>query len=126
MSDILAYVAEIELALVSSPILSQYQVVRSWANTDDGYVRVRAVLANGDFLEATEYFVSRTGRVVTVDYRYQWMDSDKVVLRRRWDSTPDHPGLANFPHHIHIGSEDVVVPGKPLSLVELLQLLEHE
>jgi len=126
MNEIAAHLAEVELALVSSPVIRVYQVVRSWANTDDGYIRVRATLTNGDFLEATEYFVLRGEQIVTIDYRHQWMSGDKAVLRRRWDSTPDHPGLANFPHHVHVGNEETVFPSQPLSLIELLQLLEQE
>jgi hypothetical protein len=45
MSDVADYLAEVELALVSSPTVATYQVIRSWANTDDGYIRVRATLA---------------------------------------------------------------------------------
>ncbi len=125
-SDPAAYLSEIELALVSSLVLSDYQVVRTWANTDDGYIRLRATLTNGDFLEATEYFVVRGDQMLTMDYRYQWMDADKTTLRRRWDSTPDHPHLAGFPHHVHVGGEQIVLPSQPLRLIELLQFLERE
>jgi hypothetical protein len=91
MSDVADYLAEVELALVSSPTVATYQVIRSWANTDDGYIRVRATLANGDFLEAAEYFVLEEGQLVTVDYRHQWMDGDRKTLRRRWDRHPIIP-----------------------------------
>ena len=117
---------EIELALVSSPIISEFQIVRSWANTDDGYIRVRATLSNGDFLEAAEYFVLRGEHSVTVDYCQHWTDGDKRVLRRRWDNTPDHPELEGFPHHIHVGREETLVSGQPVSVSDLLRILEGE
>lgn len=126
VSDIPAYLSQIELALVGSPVIAEYYVVRSWANTDDGYLRLRATLANGDFLEAAEYFVLDRDQILTIDYHHQWMDGHKQVLRRRWDSAPDHPELDNFPHHIHLGSETRVIPGHPLSLIELLNILEDE
>lgn len=125
MSDIAAYPTEVELAMVSSPAIAEYHIVRSWANTDDGYIRLRATLTNGD-LEAAEYFVLERGQIVTIDYRYQWMGADKKTLRRRWDNTPHHPGLETFPHHIHLGDEATVVPGHPTSLIELLSVLEGE
>jgi len=124
--DPIAYLNEIILALIVSEIISDYTVIRRWANTDDGYIRIRASLINGDFLEASEYFVVEGGRMVTVDYRYQWMDGDRAVLRRRWDNTPHHPEVEGFPHHCHLGSETNVVPGKPLSLLQLLLLLKNE
>lgn len=61
--DATAYLADIELALIVSPIVASYQVVRSWNNTDDGYIRVRTTLTNGDFVESAEYFVIEQGRV---------------------------------------------------------------
>ncbi len=126
MSDIAAYLAEIEWALISSPVIVEYHVVHSWANTDDGYIRIRARLTNDDFLEAAEHFVLQEGQIVTTDYRHQWMSGDKSALRRRWDSTPDHPELANFPHHVHIGDERTVLPSRPMSLIDLLRMIENE
>lgn len=87
---------------------------------------MRVTLTNGDFLEATEYVVLQAGQIAPVDYRYQWMSGDKATLRRRWDSTPDHPGLEGFPYHVHIGGEKIVSPSEPLGLIALLQVLEQE
>jgi len=126
MDEIVSYLMEIEAALISSPAIIDFELVRSWANTDDGYIRVRATLSNGDFLEASEYFALQGDRLVTVDYRYQWMDAERAHLRRRWDSTPHHPELQDFPHHIHEGDEAIVIPGKPMSLLQLLAVLEDE
>ena len=125
-TDPAAYLAEIELALIASQSIAHYEVVRSWPNTDDGYIRVRATLANGDFLETTEYFVLEQDRVEIVDYRHQWMDRSRTILRRRWDCTPHHPEVEGFPYHVHVGSEDHVVPGQPLGVIDLLQLIEQE
>ena len=126
MPDISSYVANIELALVSSAIIAEYHIVRSWANTDDGYIRLRATLTNQDFLEAAEYFTLQEDRIVTVDYHFQWMDSERKTLRRRWDSTPHFPKLENFPHHIHTGADETVMPGSSISLIDLLQILEDK
>ncbi|MFH1636627.1 MAG: DUF6516 family protein [Chloroflexota bacterium] len=123
--DPVSYLIEAELALVSSSIVAEYQISRSWANTDDGYIRARVTLTNGDFLEASEYFVLQGGRIGTADYHHQWMDSNKQTLRRRWDSTPHYPKLQDFPHHIHLGAT-AVVPGRPISLVSILKVLESE
>ena len=121
-----AYLTEIELALVVNQSIVQYEVVRSWTNADDGYIRVRATLANGDFLETTEYFVMEQERVEIVDYRHQWMDASRTILRRRYDCTPHHPEVEGFPHHVHVGSEDHVVAGRKLGVIDLLQLLDQE
>jgi len=125
MDDPATYLAEIEMALVASPIVAEYRLVRSWANTDDGYIRVRATLSNGDFLEAAEYFIIQEGQIAVVDYRHQWMDATRTVLRRRWDNTPDHPELDSFPHR-HVGDESHVVPSEPVGLTQVLALIEAE
>jgi len=125
-SDVAAYLAEVELALVSTPLFHEYTITRMWLHTDEGYIRVRAALINGDFLEAAEYFVLSDNRVVTEDYRHQWMAGDKNTLYRRWDSTPDHPHLPDFPYHVHVGNEANVQPDRPRSLLEILEWLEGQ
>ena len=124
MPQIEAHLQQIGLALVSSPVVAAYEIVRQWANSDDGYIRVRMTLAKHDFLEAAVYVVLVNGEIVTEDYRYQWLSADKKTLRRRWDNTPHHPDTPSFPHHIHDGSEENIVEGEPLSLLTLLHLLE--
>jgi hypothetical protein len=123
MSDIAAYFEAIKLKLVTSRVVADYQIVRERTTTTDGYLRIRAILHNGDFLEAAEYFERTPEGIRTVDYRYQWMDSTKEELHRRWDSTPDHPELLNFPCHVHQGSEDNVIPSQTLSICQVLDII---
>ena len=52
--------------------------------SDRGYVRLRLVLINGDFLELSEYFALKAGSLSTLEYRYQWMDGSRVHLKKRW------------------------------------------
>ena len=124
MQQIEVYLRQIRLALISSPVVATYEIVRQWAHSDDGYFRVRMTLTNDDFLEATMYVTLVNGEISIDDYRYQWMSPDKKTLRRRWDNAPHHLRLASFPHHIHDGSEDNIVEGKLSSLPALLELLE--
>jgi len=124
MSGIDAYIAAVELAFISSPIVAEYRMLRVWANTDDGYVRVRATMSNGDFLEAAEYFALQGNRLTTIDYRYQWMNASQRELHCRWDCTPDHPELEGFPHHAHVGDELHVTPGRVMSMLDLLRVME--
>lgn len=79
------------------------------------YFRARISLANGDFLEVSEYFLAGPEGCATIEYRHQWMDS-----------TRHFPELANFPHHIHLASETNAVPGTVMSVIELIDLLEAE
>ena len=123
MSDIAAYLEAIRLKLITSRVVADYQIVKERTTATDGYLRIRAHLYNGDFLEAAEYFERTSEGVRTVDYRYQWMDLSKKELRCRWDSTPDHPELPNFPYHVHQGGEENVIPNQVLSICQVLDLI---
>ena len=123
MSDIAAYLEAIKLKLVTSRVVADYQIVKERTTATDGYLRIRATLHNGDFLEAAEYFERVPGGVRTVDYRYQWMSPMKKELHCRWDSTPDHPELSRFPYHVHQGSEENVVSSQALSICQVLDLV---
>lgn len=124
MNEIATYLDAVKLTLVTSPVVSEYQIIKERTTATDGYLRVRATLLNGDFLEMTEAFEQRGEGIETIDYRHQWMDPTKTQLRRRWDNTPHHPELPNFPHHIHLRSEDNVVAGQPMSICQVLDALE--
>jgi len=119
------YLRIVEAALIESPVVRSFSVIRRWVNADDGYIRVQATLVNGDFVEMAEYFVVETSRVLTVDYRHQWMDGDKKMLRRRWDNTPHYPNLPNFPYHVHVESESNVHPDRPRRILDILAELEQ-
>ena len=106
--------------LLSHPVVRSVEMMRYSVNRLDGYLRARCRLTNGDYLEvALHVNVSKQG-VAIDDYRYQWMDSDQKLLRRRWDNAPHFPGLSGFPHHCHIGGEDKVEPSLPMNLTHLL------
>ena len=54
------------------------------------------------------------------------MDQEQKKLRKRWDNAEHFPNLSRFPHHVHIGREDNVKPFKPLSIFDLLDIIEGE
>ena len=120
------YLAAIHLDLVESPIVVRYRVVRQRVTSQRGHLRVRIDLSNGDFLEAAEFFGLTPEGIQVLDYRHQWMNGERTVMRKRWDSTPHYPSLDNAPHHVHDGSEDRVLPGEPMSIQAVLVQIERE
>jgi hypothetical protein len=120
------YLAEIHLTLINNLIVAHYAIVRQRLTSQSGYLRVRIDLANGDFLEAAEFFHLTASGVEIGDYHHQWMDGTRTVLRKRWDSTPHFPSLENAPHHCHDGSEENVIPSRPLGIQEVLVAITHE
>jgi hypothetical protein len=110
-------------ALLNHPLLQSTELVKYNVNRLDGYLRVRTSLTNGDFLEIALHLALHNGSAVIDSYRYQWMDSTRTKLRRRWDDTPHFPQLPGFPHHCHVEQENQVESALPMDLQMLLDVI---
>lgn len=120
------YLDAIKLALATSELVTEAHILQERVLENTGFFRARLRLRNDDFLEISEYFNINRGTVQTVQYRYQWMDSNRRNLRKRWDNAPHHPELTNFPHHVHIGNDTQVEPGQLMGIIVFIEMLEHE
>lgn len=120
------YMAAVKEKLTGSPMISAIEISDERIFRNRGYFRARLTLINSDFLEIAESFTIQDNQIFTLDYRYQWMDPSKQVLRKRWDSVKHFPDLPNFPHHIHIGSEINVEPGQSRNILEFIDFLKSE
>ncbi len=116
------YLSDCRILLIMNPIIQSYEIVDAYADDRKGYLRIRAVLLNGDFLEIAEYFVLKDDKLFTEDYRFQWMDAEKSVLKYRWDNTPHFPELPDFPHHLHVG--DTVQGHHAMNISKVLDEIE--
>lgn len=102
--------------LLVDPQVASFRVVKERIAGSDGYLRGQITFTNSTRLEFAEYIRRNQHEVIEViTYSYHWADASGVCIQR-WDNTPHFPGLANFPHHIHIGSEEAPQPGKPVTL----------
>jgi hypothetical protein len=120
------YISEIKGKLSESSIVNSFTIVDERILFERGYFRARVILANGDFLEIAEAFISIDGRITTVSYRYQWMDANKQKLRKRWDNVKHFPNLPNFPDHVHVEDELNVQPGESRNILQILTVIERE
>ena len=120
------YLNEIKTQLATSLCVTSITIVAERITRDHGYFRARLTLVNGDFLEVSEYFIIRGSKSETLEYRYQWMDPSQERLIRRWDNSRHFPDLPNFPHHLHVGEENLVKPSQILSILGLIDLIELE
>ncbi len=126
MMEASQYLENIKSRLIASSAIAAFTIIEELDLGDRGYFRARVTLSNDDFLEIAEYFKITENVVTTTRYRYQWMNSDLAILRKRWDNVPHFPNLPNFPHHIHVESEENVILGDLLSIMGLLDILEQE
>jgi hypothetical protein len=114
-----------ERLFLLSPVVRSFQVREREERLQEGFIRVRAVLSNGDTLEAFEFVVASPNAVQTQTYRIHWQWADGQ-LKRRWDNAPHYPNISTFPHHVHVGPSDHVESSEDMNLAKALALVEAE
>ena len=119
------YLDEIEQMFLLSPVVLSLQVREREERLQEGFIRLRAVLANGDLLEAFEFVVTTSDSIQTVTYRIHWQQRDGQ-LKRRWDNAPHHSDVSTFPHHVHLGPAEHVEPSEPMTILQVLALVEED
>lgn len=115
------YIKDIIQDLAVSHAVSSFQVLRIEIGEDDGYIRIKYKLSNGDIFEFAEYVIIYKGQIRTETYSYHWQSADGK-LRKRWDNVLHHKNLDAFPNHLHL--PDKVVSSGPQSLKKVLADIE--
>ena len=121
-----AYLQGIDALLSASSLVRDVEIVRRTIRDTEFekvlHYRYRVLLANGDFIEMTERALEAQGRLEVTKYRHHWQDRHSRVLKR-WDNAPHYPAINTFPHHLHDGTEDYVVPHPAITGLEVLQYI---
>lgn len=84
--------------------------------------KARLLLADGSILEFSEILVFG---IQKRKYAFQWMTSGFDLIMR-WDNALHHPKISTFPHHKHVGDEQIVEPSGEMFLADVLQLIENQ
>jgi hypothetical protein len=119
------YLDNVERLLLLSPVVHSFRVREREEHRQEGFIRIRATLSNGDFLEAFEFVIATPETIETLTYRIHWQRNDGHV-KRRWDNAPHHREISTFPHHVHVGSAAHVESSEPMTIFKALALLETE
>ena len=121
-----AYLQGIDALLSASSLVRDVEIVRRAIRDTEFekvlHYRYRVLLANGDFIEMTERVLEAQGRLEVTKYRHHWQDRQSRLLKR-WDNAPHYPAIDTFPHHLHDGTEDYVVPHLAITGLEVLQYI---
>ena len=120
-----AHLDEVEQAFLLSPVVRSLQVREREERLYEGFIRLRAVLSNGDLLEAFEFVIATPDTQQTLTDRIHWQRGDGQ-LQRRWDNAPHHQEVPTFPHHVHVGLADHVEASEPMTILKVLALVEGE
>ena len=126
MTTVESYLEEVNDYLIDHPQVDTFRIITERIQVGSTYIRVRLTLVNGSFLHFTEYREADVnGELQLITYSYQWMNSENVLLTR-WDNAEHYPKLPNFPHHLHNGDEKNVLPGEPMNLFKVLDIIADE
>ena len=97
MTDLTALFAEYERALLASPTVTRFTILKKRIIEREGFIRARAELKGGGL---------------------------EGQLIRRWDNASHYPDLPHAPHHIHHGDEMPEGNSQPPTLQTVLTEIE--
>lgn len=117
-----SYLDTIIQELSTNPIISAFKIIRKVIGEEDGYIRVKCSLSNGDTLEFAEYVEVIGEKVYIATYSYHWQDSKGNVVKR-WDNVGHHKELNTFPYHVHL-PEGEVSGTTSMTLNKVLEAIE--
>lgn len=113
------YLESIKNLLLTDYRIISHQIIREYEGLQKSYIRARLTLMDDSLLEFSEYIEQEAENEFEItDYSFQWMDKDGNQIQR-WDNTKHFPKLKNFPRHVHI-SEDNIVLGEPINIFAVL------
>ncbi len=117
---VIEYLDAVKERLTTDPLVAGFSIIRERVMLVDGHLRARLTISDGSLLKFSEYVQrSPDDQIEVVTYSYHWADADGNLIRR-WDNTPHFPDLPGFPHHVHDGRADSILPGKPVSIFLVL------
>jgi hypothetical protein len=111
------YIESVKERHSTDSIVVSFVIIREFSNLNEGFIRARANLTNGDILDFSE-LTTQANDPELISYRYQWLDRNNKHIRR-WDNALHYPKLKNFPHHIHIGEKEIA-SGAPKNIFMIL------
>lgn len=94
-------------SLIVSHSVSSFKILRKEVSEEDGYIRVKCNLSNGDFLEFAEYIVVHKDKLRLETYSYHWQGKEGRLIKR-WDNVAHHKEIKTFPYHIHLADGSVI------------------
>lgn len=119
---VVARLRDVRVALLTTPAIAEFQMLRAQALGDVGYFRVRGRLANGGGFMFSERFRHQAGSIAVEKYSFHWQAANGALIRR-WDNAPHHREISSFPHHLHEGDDNNVLPHAPLDVFSVLAII---
>jgi len=101
------------------------KIIQERAFGDLGMLRIKLNLLDNSQLEMFEYFSVEEGQYQVKKYSFHWQKSSGDLIRR-WDNAAHHPEIENFPHHVHVGENQNILPGEAMNIKKVLLIIGKE
>lgn len=116
------YLDDLTQELLVSHVVPSFKVLKRVFSDEDGYIRVKCSLVNGDTLEFAEYVQVRKSKISIETYSFHWQTADGKLIRR-WDNVQHHKNVDTYPHHLHI-PDGRAISSEPMNLKKVLTTIE--
>lgn len=117
-----AYLQSLLDSIAESPLVRTSNITLDKRAPYAGLIRGDLYLTNGSRLHFRE-LVEVQDQVIRRMYSYHYQAADNSLIFR-YDDTPHHTGLPDFPHHKHDGDERNVISVAPPDLAAVLREIE--
>lgn len=108
--------------LVVNHVVSSFKVLKREVGEEDGYIRIKCNLSNGDILEFAEYIRVIKNMIRLETYSFHWQSADGKLVKR-WDNVKHHKDVSTYPYHLHLPN-DAVIDSEPMNLKKVLAEIE--
>lgn len=121
---LIKYLNELDDIILSAEEIVNIEILRKelW---DTGLEKIaiyryRIYFHNNNLLEMTERLIEKEEHLERTKYRYHWQAAGGTLIKR-WDNARHHPEIGTFPHHLHDGQEEHVLPHNEISGLQVLK-----
>lgn len=117
-----SFLEQVKADVSQSSLVFLATLVREKLEDDAALYRFRLLLTDESRLDASERVEQIGDRLIGTKYRFHWQDRDSRLIAR-WDNAPHHLALPTFPHHIHDGAEENILPHAQVSIADVLAII---
>ena len=115
------HLAELKAQLTTSKIVKRITILDEFTTDFSGFIDSKVNIIDGSILYVTEYIKFVEGRIKRDKYSFHWQRDNRLIFR--YDNSPHYKDIKTFPHHKHIGMNNVIC-SKEMSLSDTIDEIE--
>ena len=117
------YISQIESVIHSSAAAAGYSLNIDRRTEDFAFISGRIDFRDGSMLDFKEFLESRPPGIIKLKYGYNYRMASGMRFRYDNASDPRAKTLNSYPHHKHLGNEEIVA-SREVNLAEVLEEIE--